>query len=107
MAEDSATSTRPVALTAATPALDDLVSCLARDAVAVRELTPVVSPLGTCGLDTLGNKGATAAKVNSAAAQKTAIPASKKSIATQWSKWSENQRFTHPPGARTTRTRNR
>ncbi len=36
---------RPLLLTAATPALDELVSRLAHGGVAVRELTPVLSPL--------------------------------------------------------------
>ncbi|MFC6704967.1 ABC transporter ATP-binding protein [Flexivirga alba] len=44
MAADPA-PTRPLLLAAATPALDELVSRLARGGVAVRELTPVLSPL--------------------------------------------------------------
>lgn len=56
-------------------------------------LTEGVATPPACGLDTLGKSGAAAAKVNAAAAKATTVPASKKAIAAQWAKWSQNQHF--------------
>jgi YVTN family beta-propeller protein len=61
-------------------------------------LTEGVVTAPACGYDTLGATGAAANAVNAAAAKAAAIPASEKTVATQWQKWSEKQHFTGTAG---------
>ncbi|HKU09660.1 MAG TPA: alkaline phosphatase family protein [Sinomonas sp.] len=57
-------------------------------------LTEGVKTAPACGNDTLGQTGAGAAAVNSAAAQATAVPDSMQEIAEDWDNWSEQQHLT-------------
>ncbi|WP_422935657.1 alkaline phosphatase family protein [Sinomonas sp. P47F7] len=57
-------------------------------------LTEGVKTAPACGLDTLGQTGAAAAAVNTAAAQAVAVPASMQDIAEQWEDWAEQQHLT-------------
>ncbi|WP_369045750.1 bifunctional YncE family protein/alkaline phosphatase family protein [Sinomonas sp. P10A9] len=57
-------------------------------------LTEGVKTAPACGLDTLGQTGAAAAAVNTAAAQAAAVPASMQDIAEEWDTWSEQQHLT-------------
>lgn len=57
-------------------------------------LTEGVKTAPACGPDTLGQTGAAAATVNTAAARAVAVPASKQDIAQQWENWSEQQHLT-------------
>jgi YVTN family beta-propeller protein len=57
-------------------------------------LTEGVAVPPACGLDTLGTTGASAQRLNAQAAQKVAVPAAEQSVAGQWAKWAQNQRFT-------------
>ncbi|MBO0810865.1 MAG: PD40 domain-containing protein [Microlunatus sp.] len=56
-------------------------------------LTEGVVTAPACGLDTLGKTGAAAAKVNAAAAARTAVPASEQKVAQAWGKWAADQHF--------------
>lgn len=53
----------------------------------------VVTP-PTCGLDTLGRRGAAAKKVRQAQAKATAVPASQRKVAKAWEQWGNEQHFT-------------
>ncbi|TXN29151.1 alkaline phosphatase family protein [Lacisediminihabitans profunda] len=57
-------------------------------------LTEGVVTAPDCGYDTLGATGAAAEAVNAAAAKAAVIPPAEKTVAAQWQKWSEKQRFT-------------
>jgi YVTN family beta-propeller protein len=57
-------------------------------------LTEGVVTEPACGYDTLGTTGAAADAVNAAAAKAAVVPASEKTVAAQWEKWSEKQHFT-------------
>lgn len=57
-------------------------------------LTEGIATAPDCGLDTLGLKGAAAKNLNTTVAEKVAIPDDRRSLAQQWEKWSQNQRFT-------------
>ncbi|WP_231563186.1 bifunctional YncE family protein/alkaline phosphatase family protein [Microbacterium mangrovi] len=57
-------------------------------------LTEGVVTTPSCGLDTLGQTGAAAAKVNAAAQAAASVPASEKSVAKQWEKWAQKQDLT-------------
>ncbi|MFF2031066.1 alkaline phosphatase family protein [Arthrobacter sp. NPDC058192] len=57
-------------------------------------LTEGVKTAPSCGLDTLGQSGASAAAVNAAAAKAAAAPASMQATAAQWDDWSEQQHLT-------------
>ncbi|WP_446666850.1 alkaline phosphatase family protein [Flexivirga sp. B27] len=59
-------------------------------------LTEGIEDTPSCGLDTLGKKGAEAKKVNAAAAKRTTVPAAKRALAKKWNKWAQNQHFTGP-----------
>ncbi len=57
-------------------------------------LTEGVVDAPSCGNDTLGLKGAAASRLNTAEAQKVAIPAAAQKIAAEWQRWRSKQRFT-------------
>jgi YVTN family beta-propeller protein len=57
-------------------------------------LTEGVVTAPSCGLDTLGQTGAAAAKVNADAAAKASVPASEKEVAAKWEKWAEGMALT-------------
>jgi len=61
-------------------------------------LTEGVVTAPACGYDTLGQTGAAADAVNAATAKAAVIPAAEQSVAAQWQKWSEKQRFTGTAG---------
>ncbi|SDT10200.1 alkaline phosphatase family protein [Microlunatus soli] len=53
----------------------------------------VVTP-PSCGVDTLGKKGAAAKKVTEESAKRTAVPADQKTVAKKWETWSNKQHLT-------------
>jgi hypothetical protein len=57
-------------------------------------LTEGIATAPACGLDTLGATGAAAAALNTAEAQKTAVPADQKATAAAWQTWLANQHTT-------------
>jgi hypothetical protein len=64
---------------------------------AVRNQVPLTEGVVTppsCGLDTLGQTGAAAAKVNADAAAAASVPASEKEVAAKWEKWAQGEALT-------------
>lgn len=57
-------------------------------------LTEGVATAPSCGLDTLGTSGPAAQRVDAAARQRSAVPASESAVAALWQKWRSKQRFT-------------
>ncbi|MDL9979054.1 alkaline phosphatase family protein [Microbacterium candidum] len=57
-------------------------------------LTEGVVTAPSCGLDTLGQTGAAAAKVNADAAAAASVPANEKEVAAKWEKWAQGQSLT-------------
>ncbi|GAA4358501.1 alkaline phosphatase family protein [Microbacterium rhizosphaerae] len=57
-------------------------------------LTEGVVTAPSCGLDTLGQTGAAAAKVNADAAAAASVPASEKEVAAKWEKWAQGEALT-------------
>jgi YVTN family beta-propeller protein len=57
-------------------------------------LTEGIAGAPSCGLDTTGQTGAAAVKLDAAETQKAAVPAAERSVAARWAKWAQKQHFT-------------
>src|SRR5262249_38720971 len=57
-------------------------------------LTEGIATAPSCGLDTLGLKGAAAQRLDAQEAQKVTVPAAEQTDAAQWAMWAQHQHFT-------------